>query len=131
MKEYTINVYNVNTLETIDTFEAEFENVGELCDFMDSELHNYDDKYTNLNYSFNYRYTTLDYKMNNQNTPSHYQGTLQPIDLINAQDLNFNLGNVVKYVCRAGKKQGENVLSDLDKAKNYINYEIERIKKNE
>ena len=64
-------------------------------------------------------------------TPTHYQGTIQPIDLINAQNLNFNLGNVVKYVCRAGKKQGENVLSDLDKAKNYINYEIERIKKNE
>lgn len=64
-------------------------------------------------------------------TPSHYQGTIQPIDLINAQNLNFNLGNVVKYVCRAGKKQGENVLSDLDKAKNYINYEIERIKNTE
>ena len=63
----------------------------------------------------------------NKTTPSHYQGTIQPIDLINAQDLNFNLGNVVKYVCRAGKKQGENVLSDLEKAKNYINYEIERI----
>ena len=69
--------------------------------------------------------------MNNKNTPKHYQGTIQPIDLINAQDLNFNLGNVVKYVCRAGKKQGENILSDLEKAKNYINYEIERIKKNE
>lgn len=68
---------------------------------------------------------------NTTSTPTHYQGTIQPIDLINAQDLNFNLGNVVKYVCRAGKKQGENVLSDLDKAKNYINYEIERIKKNE
>ena len=70
-----------------------------------------------------------DYKDNT--TPQHYQGTIQPIDLINAQDLNFNLGNVVKYVCRAGKKKGENVLSDLEKAKNYINYEIERIKKNE
>mgnify|MGYP003595381212 FL=1 len=68
---------------------------------------------------------------NTNKTPSHYQGTIQPIDLINAQNLNFNLGNVVKYVCRAGKKQGENVLSDLKKAKNYINYEIERIKKNE
>ena len=68
---------------------------------------------------------------NTNKTPKHYQGTIQPIDLINAQDLNFNLGNVVKYVCRAGKKQGENVLSDLEKAKNYINYEIERIKKNE
>lgn len=68
---------------------------------------------------------------NTNKTPQHYQGTIQPIDLINAQDLNFNLGNVVKYVCRAGKKQGENVLSDLEKAKDYINFEIERIKKNE
>ena len=64
-------------------------------------------------------------------TPSHYQGTIQPIDLINAQNLNFNLGNVVKYVWKTEKKQGENVLSDLEKAHNYINYEIERIKKNE
>ena len=126
MKEYTINIYNVNTLETIDTFVAEFENVTDLCDFMDTELHNYNEKYTNLDYKVKGWY-----KMNNQNTPQHYQGTIQPIDLINAQDLNFNLGNVVKYVCRAGKKQGENVLSDLEKAKNYINYEIERIKKNE
>ena len=126
MKEYTINVYNVNTLETIDTFVAEFENVTDLCDFMDTELHNYNEKYTNLDYKVKGWY-----KMNNQNTPQHYQGTIQPIDLINAQDLNFNLGNVVKYVCRAGKKQGENVLSDLEKAQNYINYEIERIKKNE
>ena len=127
MKEYTINVYNVNTGKIIDTFVAEFENLYDLSDFMDTQLHNYDDSYTNLNY----KYTTLDYKMNNQSTPTHYQGTIQPIDLINAQDLNFNLGNVVKYVCRAGKKQGENVLSDLEKAQNYINYEIERIKKNE
>ena len=126
MKEYTIKIYNVNTLETVDTFVAEFENVTDLCEFMDTELHNYDDKYTNLDYKI-----MGWYKMNNQNTPKHYQGTIQPIDLINAQNLNFNLGNVVKYVCRAGKKQGENVLSDLDKAKNYINYEIERIKKNE
>ena len=63
------------------------------------------------------------------NTPKHYQGSIQPIDLINAQNLNFNLGNVVKYVCRAGKKQGEDVLSDLKKAQNYINYEIERLSK--
>lgn len=39
-------------------------------------------------------------------TPKHYQGAVQPIDLINAQGLNFNLGNVVKYACRAGKKDG-------------------------
>lgn len=64
----------------------------------------------------------------NNNTPPHYQGSIQPIDLINAQDLNFNLGNVVKYVCRAGNKQGENILTDLEKAKDYIDFEIERVK---
>ena len=62
-----------------------------------------------------------------ENTPTHYQGTTQPIDLINAQNLNFNLGNVVKYVCRAGKKQGESNLKDIEKAKDYINYEIKRL----
>ena len=50
MKEYTINVYNVNTLETIDTFVAVFESVGDLCEFMDTELHNYNEKYTNIDY---------------------------------------------------------------------------------
>lgn len=66
--------------------------------------------------------------MNDNNTPSHYQGSIQSIDLINAQNLNFNLGNVVKYVCRAGKKQGETNLKDLNKALDYINYEIKRLK---
>ena len=61
-------------------------------------------------------------------TPTHYQGTIQPINLINAQNLNFNLGNVVKYVCRAGKKQGETNIKDLNKALDYINYEIKRLK---
>lgn len=74
-------------------------------------------------------YHTADLEEKNNNTPIHYQGPIQPIDLINAQDLNFNLGNVVKYVCRAGKKQGENILTDLEKAKDYINFEIERFKK--
>ena len=64
---------------------------------------------------------------NTNTTPYHYQGTVQPIDLINAQNLNFNLGNVVKYVCRAGRKEGESNLKDLEKAKDYIKYEIKRV----
>lgn len=76
-------------------------------------------------------YNVNDEEQPTTSTPPHYQGTTQPIHLINAQNLNFNLGNVVKYVCRAGKKDGENILSDLEKAKNYINYEIERVKSNE
>lgn len=60
----------------------------------------------------------------------HYQqGGIEPIDYINSNNLNFNLGNVVKYVTRAGKKQGEDTIKDLKKAIDYINFEIERISK--
>ena len=52
MKEYTITVNNVNTLETLDEFIAEFETVNELREFMDNELHNYSENYTNLDYQF-------------------------------------------------------------------------------
>lgn len=45
-------------------------------------------------------------------------------DCINDCDLNFNLGNVVKYVCRAGKKEGSDMLDDLMKARDYLSDEI-------
>jgi len=40
---------------------------------------------------------------------------------------NFNLGNVIKYVWRAGKKDSSTLLQDLQKAREYINYEIEKV----
>ena len=49
----------------------------------------------------------------------------EAIDVINDYNLNFNLGNVVKYVLRAGKKT-ESPIEDLNKAKDYIEYEIKR-----
>ena len=52
MKEFTISVFNVNTLETLDEFIAEFETDNELREFMDNELHNYSENYTNLDYQF-------------------------------------------------------------------------------
>lgn len=48
---------------------------------------------------------------------------IEVFDVIEAFDLNFNLGNVVKYVCRAGKKD-ECIISDLLKARDYIDREI-------
>ena len=51
---------------------------------------------------------------------------LEVIDYIEAFNLNFNLGNVVKYITRAGKKT-ENPIEDLEKARWYINHEIERL----
>lgn len=58
------------------------------------------------------------------NVPNHYAGKTQPIDLIMAQGLSFCLGNVVKYVCRAGKKEGESREKDLSKALDYLNMEL-------
>lgn len=61
--------------------------------------------------------------------PAHYGGAGNPyeaIRVIEAWDLNFNLGNVVKYVARAGKKDKETLLGDLEKAREYLTFEIER-----
>ena len=44
------------------------------------------------------------------------------IDIIQDFNLGFNKGNVIKYLCRAGKKDDE--LQDLYKAKDYIEREI-------
>ena len=53
--------------------------------------------------------------------PGHYKrGGIQVWDFIADQKLDYFLGNVVKYVCRAGHKQYEEELDDLLKAKAYI-----------
>jgi len=57
------------------------------------------------------------------NHPDHYGGEGNPyeaIKVIEAWDLNFHLGNVVKYISRAGKKS-ENNIEDLKKAEWYLN----------
>ena len=66
----------------------------------------------------------------NVNHPSHYtDGKIEVIDFIEDKKLNFNRGNAVKYIARAGKKKYENEVEDLEKAAWYINREIERLKK--
>lgn len=60
----------------------------------------------------------------NVNHPPHYRaGGIETIDFIEAKDLNYRLGNVVKYVSRAGKKASDPV-EDLKKALWYLNREI-------
>lgn len=63
-------------------------------------------------------------------SPEYYQSDdgFDAIDVIEAFDLNFNLGNVIKYVLRAGKKN-ESVESDLKKAIWYLKREINAQKK--
>ena len=60
------------------------------------------------------------------NHPSHYtQGKIEVIDYIEDKKLGYHLGNVVKYVSRAGHKN--NALEDLKKARWYLNREIENM----
>jgi len=57
------------------------------------------------------------------NQPVHYtDGGIETIDFIEAKQLGYNLGNVIKYVSRAGKKG--NRLQDLQKAQWYLTREI-------
>lgn len=59
------------------------------------------------------------------NHPAHYNvGKIEVIDAIEEWDLNFNLGNAVKYIARADHKGKP--LEDLNKALWYVNREIER-----
>ena len=69
---------------------------------------------------------TSDSSERSKQNPDHYQmGSIQVWDFIIDQDLDFVLGNVVKYVCRAGTKPGESRMDDLLKAQAYINKAIE------
>ena len=65
------------------------------------------------------------------NHPQHYTlGKIEVIDFIEDKGLNFNLGNVVKYVVRSGHKKSSGksmeakALEDLKKARWYIDREI-------
>lgn len=66
------------------------------------------------------------------NHPYHYRGRggLEAIDVIEGFDMGFHLGNVIKYILRAGNKAENNYIDDLKKARWYLNREIERIEKN-
>lgn len=59
--------------------------------------------------------------------PKHYNAHPSGIECITiVEQFNFNLGNAIKYIWRAGLKS-EAVLTDLEKARWYINREIERL----
>lgn len=60
--------------------------------------------------------------------PKHYNAEkIEAIDVIEDWKLNFSLGCVIKYVCRAEYK--DSTIQDLEKASWYLTREIERRKK--
>lgn len=63
------------------------------------------------------------------NHPSHYNQGIEAIDYIESHNMDFNIGNVIKYVTRAKHKGTE--LQDLKKASWYLNREIEKLEKGE
>ena len=68
-------------------------------------------------------------KSNSVNHPSHYGGEgnlYEAIKVIDAWELNFNLGNTIKYISRAGKKI--DIVEDLEKASWYLNRELNKLK---
>jgi hypothetical protein len=65
----------------------------------------------------------------NVNHPSHYNsGKIEVIEFIEDQRLNFHLGNAVKYISRAGRKDPSKTIEDLNKAIWYINRHLEMMK---
>lgn len=63
------------------------------------------------------------------NHPKHYTfGSHEVIDVVGDWKLNFNRGNAVKYIARAGKKDGANEVEDLEKAIFYLNHEIKKLR---
>lgn len=63
----------------------------------------------------------------NVRQPAHYSRyVIEPVTFIGANKLPFDVGNVIKYVCRYDAKNG---LEDLEKAKRYVEIVIERVKR--
>tara|TARA_R110000803_G_scaffold109199_1_gene177583 strand:- start:19270 stop:19536 length:267 start_codon:yes stop_codon:yes gene_type:complete len=63
------------------------------------------------------------------NHPEHYGGEVNPyeaIKVIEAWELGFCLGNTIKYISRAGKK--DNIVQELEKALWYLEREIKNQK---
>ena len=69
---------------------------------------------------------------NNVEHPDHYSvGGIEVIKAIEAWGFGegFNKGNAIKYIVRAGKKDPLREVEDLKKARQYINFEIERLER--
>jgi len=59
--------------------------------------------------------------------PYYIAGGIEAIDVIEAFGLDFALGNVVKYVLRAGRKRDSSMVEDLRKAAWYLQHAIIRL----
>ena len=61
--------------------------------------------------------------------PAHYTQGIECMDYIESHKLNYARGNIIKYVTRAGLKDASKEVEDLEKARWYLDREIELVKK--
>ena len=62
------------------------------------------------------------------NNPKHYERyAIEPVSFIMNNELPFWMGNVIKYIMRAGYKSNTAEITDLNKAKRYIDMRINQL----
>ena len=106
---------SVDSSKEVNCEDCIYYNMGDGCEYSYCKKE-YDDYY---------------YKQKEENVikPSHYKaGEFDVIAFCQLHNINFDLGNVIKYVTRAGKKENNSELQDLNKAMEYLKRRIEFIK---
>ena len=106
---------SVDSSKEVNCEDCIYYNMGDGCEYSKCKKE-YDDYY---------------YKQKEENAikPSHYKaGEFDVIAFCQLHNINFDLGNVIKYVTRAGKKENNSELQDLNKAMEYLKRRIEFIK---
>ena len=106
---------SVDSSKEVNCEDCIYYNMGDGCEYSYCKKE-YDDYY---------------YKQKEENAikPSHYKaGEFDVIAFCQLHNINFDLGNVIKYVTRAGKKENNSELQDLNKAMEYLKRRIEFIK---
>lgn len=74
--------------------------------------------------------SNTEYSSSNVEHPKHYNSHDSGIECIEVvRHFNFNIGNVIKYLWRHGKKDPDKTIEDLEKALFYLKDEINRLKK--
>ena len=77
-------------------------------------------------------FSEKEFEKNNVIKPNHYKsGNMDVIAFCQHHDLPFDVGNIIKYVTRAGKKAGNSELQDLNKAMEYLKRRIAFVEKQE
>lgn len=103
--------------------------IGNIID-IDNDIYKVEvttNKWNNRNWSYEVDLELYEEPKEVINHPKHYNGDslYETIKVIDAWQLNFNLGNCIKYISRADKK--DSIIQDLKKAKWYLEREITKL----